>query len=230
MTDLEDLKAKALAATPGPWYCDEPFVGSSHHSHNIVSGVGDNPISNGHFIAAANPGAVLELIERLESAESERDALRAELEAKTSTMMGVGDGAGKLFVYGDHDSIKAVQALILQGEQGESDRAELESVLQQWNEIVLASGSKTHGGAIGHVSAMRAEQDAARKQEPYCWVWSHANGSPGVGMFSSEQAAKDAWDIISPNGSAIPLYASPVPAQQPADVTPNTSKPTGEQN
>ena len=66
----------------------------------------------------------------------------------------------------------------------------------------------------GVVSELKAQIEAARNQEPYCWVWSQANGNPGVGMFSSEQVAKDAWDIISPNGKAIPLYASPVPAQQ----------------
>ena len=79
--DLEDLKAKAIAATPGPWYCDEPFVGSSNHRFNIVSGVCDNATSNCYFIAAANPATVLDLIARLQNAEAERDALRAELEA-----------------------------------------------------------------------------------------------------------------------------------------------------
>lgn len=40
-------------------------------------------------------------------------ARNAELEAKTALQMGVGDGAGQLFVYGDYDSIKAAQALVL---------------------------------------------------------------------------------------------------------------------
>ncbi|MES2533330.1 MAG: hypothetical protein V4636_19965 [Pseudomonadota bacterium] len=37
----------------------------------------------------------------------------AELEAKTALQMGVGDGVGQLFVYGDYESIKAAQAMAL---------------------------------------------------------------------------------------------------------------------
>jgi hypothetical protein len=32
---------------------------------------------------------------------------------------------------------------------------ELEHLLAQWNAIVKASGSRTHGGAVGHVAGMR---------------------------------------------------------------------------
>ena len=39
-------------------------------------------------------------------------------------------------------------------------RAELQSVLDDWNALVKASGSPTNGGAIGHVKALRAECDA----------------------------------------------------------------------
>lgn len=40
-------------------------------------------------------------------------ARNAELEAKTAVQMGVGDGASQLYVYGDYESIKAAQALVL---------------------------------------------------------------------------------------------------------------------
>lgn len=74
MIDLEDLKKKALAATPGPWTIG-PFMtveagsdqicGVGETSSNLFSG--DRRL-NGEFIAAANPATVLELIERLERA------------------------------------------------------------------------------------------------------------------------------------------------------------------
>ncbi len=60
---------------------------------------------------------------------------------------------------------------------------------------------------------LRERIETAEKQEPFCWVWQNENGNPGRGMYETEQAAKDAWDIISPSGKAIPLYASPVLAQ-----------------
>ncbi len=41
----------------------------------------------------------------------------AELEAKTSMTMGVGNGDGNLFVHGDYDSIKAAQRIVLDNEE-----------------------------------------------------------------------------------------------------------------
>ncbi len=43
-----------------------------------------------------------------------------------------------------------------------ADQAEeLRLVLSDWNELVKASGSRTHGGAIGHVSQLRRRAEAA---------------------------------------------------------------------
>lgn len=41
----------------------------------------------------------------------------AELEAKTSCCMGVGNGNGRLFIYGDHASIKAAQRYVLERDE-----------------------------------------------------------------------------------------------------------------
>src|SRR5690554_3459088 len=49
--------------------------------------------------------------------QAECDALRA----KTSLSLGVGDGNGNLFVHGDYDSIKRVQALIFECEELRKD-------------------------------------------------------------------------------------------------------------
>jgi hypothetical protein len=51
-----------------------------------------------------------DLIEHLQSENNE-------LKTKTSIKMGVGNGLGELFVYGDYDSIKAAQAIVLDGEE-----------------------------------------------------------------------------------------------------------------
>lgn len=40
--------------------------------------------------------------------------------------------------------------------------AERDSLLSDWNAIVKASGSKTNGGAVGHVAALVRERDAER--------------------------------------------------------------------
>ena len=44
-----------------------------------------------------------------------------ELRTKTSVSLGVGDGNGNLFVHGDYESIKRVQALIFECEQLRKD-------------------------------------------------------------------------------------------------------------
>lgn len=83
--DLEDLKAKALAATPGEWVSyGVPYT--RHDDAGITAGdmfiaattVDDQYLTTRHdvdadtkFIAAANPAVVLELISRLERAGNE---------------------------------------------------------------------------------------------------------------------------------------------------------------
>lgn len=53
----------------------------------------------------------------------EDEQLKA-LKAKTACCMGVGNGDGNLFVYGDYDSIKAAQALVLRAEAKAEVQAE----------------------------------------------------------------------------------------------------------
>jgi hypothetical protein len=78
MMNIEDLKQKALAATPGPWEYqkdrkDFPVNGYVTVRDCIYSvcvlpyeGIraDDRVTDNGRFIAAANPAAVLELIQQ----------------------------------------------------------------------------------------------------------------------------------------------------------------------
>jgi hypothetical protein len=95
---LEDLKAKALKATPGEWtlrdrgvICGGPvteyFRGKGQPQIVMCCGgeqIGhEQKIANEHFIVAARPEVVLDLLERLDNSESERDALKAEVERLT---------------------------------------------------------------------------------------------------------------------------------------------------
>lgn len=65
--------------------------------------------------------------------QKEKDALQAECEslrAKTGMSLGVGDGTGNLFVHGDYDSIKHVQALIFECEKLRKDAVQGEPVAE----------------------------------------------------------------------------------------------------
>lgn len=48
-------------------------------------------------------------------------------------------------------------------------KEELEHVLDDWNALVKASGSRTNGAAIGHVAQMRAELERLRSQGAGPW-------------------------------------------------------------
>ena len=78
--DLQQLKALALAATPGPWtYFPKPKY-NEHHVSIPMEGSGmrlalfdtgcqtERPEQDARFIAAANPAVVLDLIARIERA------------------------------------------------------------------------------------------------------------------------------------------------------------------
>jgi len=136
MDKLSELKAVAMAVTPGPWVSVDDEWSDGYHANITneersdssiiaiaqVDGGGsesdfDDPFrteqqANAAFIAAANPAAILELLADNEA----KDKRIAELEAKTAMTMGVGDGGGSLFVHGDYDSIKAAQSIVFENE------------------------------------------------------------------------------------------------------------------
>lgn len=45
--------------------------------------------------------------------------------------------------------------------------AEHQALLDQWNAIVAASGSRTHGGAVGRVAAMRRALELIRAYDAF---------------------------------------------------------------
>ncbi|HCK4353401.1 TPA: ead/Ea22-like family protein [Pseudomonas aeruginosa] len=97
MTDTKNLKELAERATPGPWVVDAQQSGAIF---NIESESGDlciamsqeNPAStrlemneqrrvNAEFIAAANPQAILALLDEIDRLKAENEALRGALQA-----------------------------------------------------------------------------------------------------------------------------------------------------
>lgn len=92
MIDTKELRKLAQAATPGGWYvegndvygCKDVTDGEEEWHPVIACADDDEPVkyeSNAAFIAAANPETILELLDRLEAAEKERDELRIKIEA-----------------------------------------------------------------------------------------------------------------------------------------------------
>jgi hypothetical protein len=93
---------------------DERIENSARNSSAFENAMGDLQVANGVLAARI-----------------------AELEAKTRTAMGVGNGGGNLFVYGDYDSIKAAQKVVLERDQL---RAELAAMREQVPVAVVDCG------------------------------------------------------------------------------------------
>jgi len=80
MTDLKKLKELAGKATPGPWartadmheiVCETSLYDGQPGYISICEI--SQSVCDSEYIAAANPSAILELIQRLEEAERQRD-------------------------------------------------------------------------------------------------------------------------------------------------------------
>ena len=103
MIDINELRRLAQVATPGPWVSHGRYIGTPRHM-SYIGEVRDQcgnwsdtekSRADAAFIAAANPAAISELLDRFEAAEKERDwnaerfeeaieelkALRAKIEA-----------------------------------------------------------------------------------------------------------------------------------------------------
>ena len=94
MIDIKELRQLAQAATPGPWYVTGKLTRyvEARIDGGLIQevaacgptkadgGYGPQQEANARLIAAANPAAISELLDRLKAAEKERDALRAENE------------------------------------------------------------------------------------------------------------------------------------------------------
>ena len=106
MIDTKELRRLAQEATPGPWKLlpvgdkSKCFAVADIDFLSVLTVVYECGTSFGavylygdaKFIAAANPATVIELLNRLEAAEKERDALRAELAQLHKEADKFGDG------------------------------------------------------------------------------------------------------------------------------------------
>ncbi|WP_277963879.1 ead/Ea22-like family protein [Pseudomonas sp. RIT-To-2] len=111
MTDYTELKRLAEAATPGPWQTEQayPIVQPAYPARGSIASA--LIWQDAHFIAAANPAAILALI-----AENERLAAQVRL-AGVAAEMAVHDAVGRaatdyLLAVHELDQLKAeVEAL-----------------------------------------------------------------------------------------------------------------------
>ena len=156
MIDINELRRLAQAATPGPWKTGQ-YLGSLRQFviHTDVGDKGrgsdvaftsiafgsDETVANARLIAAANPSAISELLDRLEATEEERDGLHHcfnEWIDKTEWVQrGINKGTISPKYLGLH-------------------RAD-----------VIAS---LLGAAEKERDALRAELDALKTQEPVAWL------------------------------------------------------------
>jgi hypothetical protein len=205
MIDTKELRRLAQAATPGPWFSDargniwrRPL---SDLYENGGSVAGDKPIAfvaagwrgegvtgypvenNARLIAASNPSAVIELLDRLEAAEA--DALE---QARLNGM-----GASR------------EAALMAKLEAAEKERDELRNEIACVKEVEFPRKAQAVADAWkGKCERLEAERDALRtkieameKQEPVGQFIQH----PSNGLWEQ--------DGYGDNPDARPLYALP---------------------
>ena len=139
----------------------------------------------------------LESVKSRAALEREIDELRSQILKATSSMMGVGDGDGNLFVYGDYDSIKAVQAIVL---ERDALKAEIEK-----EKAKAHKAQEVADWHLSHRTFAESQLEAARKQEPVGeWKVFNPGRSGEFGRLISELKFEDGQKF----------YTSPVPAQQ----------------
>lgn len=128
MDKFSELKAAAMAATPGPWSINRTgntIVSNQSHPLATVSDAFHRQLAGGgvgkdaEFIAAANPAAVLELLAELEA----KDERIGELEAIATEYAGkfqkAQDAAKHLIIMNDEDK-KRISELESEGKVWES--------------------------------------------------------------------------------------------------------------
>lgn len=205
---LEDLKAKALAATPGEWtlrdrgvICGGPvteyFRGKGQPQIVMCCGgeqIGhEQKTANEHFIVAARPEVVLDLLERLENSESERDALKSEVERLTPMQFRPAPCHAACESTAFNIEIRKL-------------KAELEALGHRFNDVSIALSVANKECTIlsSEKAALSAQLEAARKQEPVGW---YNEGAGTTTVFNAKFLRS------SPPEGCVPVYASPVPAQ-----------------
>lgn len=147
MIDTKDLRRLAQAATPGPWHFWHGWVAADIDRDGGVI-IAERPTPSGgkyqarvdgnfRFIAAANPAAISELLDRLEAAERERDNYKVaynEWTEKTEWVQrGINDGTIPPKYLGWH-RVDAVAHLLSAAEKERDNlRTENEGLVKDMN-------------------------------------------------------------------------------------------------
>ena len=107
--DTKELRRLAQAATPGPWVSQGRYIGTPRHM-SYVGEVRDQcgnwsdtekSRADAAFIAAANPAAITEILDRLEAAENEVESLRRGIAFRDDVVAGLAV---------EHDTLRAENA------------------------------------------------------------------------------------------------------------------------
>lgn len=207
MIDINELRQLVQAATPGPWVSHGRYIGTPRHM-SYVGEVRDQcgnwsdtekSRADAAFIAAANPAAISELLDRLEAAEKERDSYKfafIEYSEKTEWVQrGVNDGTVSAKYLGWH-------------------RADVMSDL-------LSAAEKERDALRAELDALKAWKEEVEKQEPLAWRTFDGEGGYDYRGVDGNEDYRDEFIERNPKHAnwVDALYASPVPAQSvPAEV------------
>ena len=237
--DINKLRRLAQAATPGPWYATGKLTRyvEARIDGGLIQevaacgptkadgGYGPQQEANARLIAAANPAAISELLDRLEAAEKERDEVAQQL---------VQSEQGKRKVNEECDALRAKIASINEAWKS-ADRAchdLTEKVIPNLREQVEAAESDAaHQRALAE-SALRVAEGWERKcdtlrakiaemeqQEPVGVL--HVGSCYGEELqdweFEANQCACDKLnEAYVSNPTSLPLYTLPGAQAQPA--------------
>ena len=208
MIDTKELRRLAQAATPGPWIAAGPSFGESlpkYLNEVVVDREGDEddgysicntPIglelsSDMAFIAAANPAAISELLDRLEVAEKDIALKERVIDSLGSTLNAAAN-------------------------EREALRTEL-AVLRS----SMTFRTSLIGRIEAERDALCAKIEAMEKQEPYSYIYEYANpidgspvwrDTPGYWNAQYPRSSKPLYALpgAQPAPSICPAVLSPV--------------------
>ena len=221
MIDTKELRKLTQAATPGPWWVNQDGL-----NHGFPRGVleinandwhalagawainGAKPseegAANAAFIAAANPAAISELLDRLEAAEKERDNYKSaykQWDERTEWVQhGVTNGTSPSKYLGWHRADVVADLLNAAEKERNALRAKISDL--RINVEYLGNLKRSYEELIGELQEdrdeLRAKIEAMEKQKPVASIYISGNGTREL----------DDWRSDLPTGPNM-LYALP---------------------
>ena len=190
MTNINELRRLAQAATPGPWKLlpvgdrAKRFAVADINFLSVLTVVYECGTNFGavyldgdaKFIAAANPAAISELLDRLEAAERERDSYKfafSEYSEKTEwVQQGINDGTVSAKYLGWHRADVVADLLSAAEKERDALRAKVSDLAI--NVEYLGNLKKSYEELIGELQgerdALRARIEALERQEPVAFA------------------------------------------------------------